>query len=376
MTHLDILCATEQTSSIKVRSAPQLAFNIGRAFSNYFKATKVVLGYSTQTSLLSCTEAVLLGLKAQGSDVLDIGICSLEELNFAVKQSGADGGIRICCHIEDKLQYTFIGKNGLEITYEQTLADILNIAQSQDKTPMQMPNTGKDVMINFTTNYVLALFGVLHCLCPKPLNKLAPLKVVLHMGENDFWPLINTLRQGLEQRRIPITLITIHHEPNSLLAQNLPKNPQVSNVHTTALTVISNNADFGVVVDPNTSSCHFLDENGNSVSGPSIARCLAHMFIQCYPQDRVAIKHNTVTNLFDFEQPNRIKALEKVKTPSTGSQMREDNASYGFCTEQFHYFRHLAFAKSALLPWLLMCIYLSEKQVEMSQLLTEDMQAA
>jgi phosphomannomutase len=374
MTHSDIFPTTEKNSSIKVRSAPQLAFNIGRAFCIYFKATKVVLGYSTQTSLLSCTEAFLLGLKAQGSDVLDIGICSLEELNFAVRQSGADGGIRICNHIEDELRYTFIGKNGLGTVCDQALADILNLAQSQEMTPM--PNTGKDVMVDFTTNYVLALFGILHCLCPKPLNKLAPLKVVLHMGENDLWPLINTLQQGLEQRRIPITLVTIHHEPNSLLAKNLPKNPQVSDIHTTALTVISNNADFGVLVDPNTSSCRFIDENGNSVTSPSVARCLAHLFTQCYPQDSVTIREEMVTNLFNFEQRSRIKTLEMAEIPSTESQMRKDNASYGFCSEQFHYFRHLAFAKSALLPWLLICIYLSEKQVEMSQLLTEDMRAA
>ena len=56
----------------------ELAYKIGRAFSKFLGAKKIVIGYDIRKSSVEISEALKNGLTDSGVDVIDIGLCGTE----------------------------------------------------------------------------------------------------------------------------------------------------------------------------------------------------------------------------------------------------------------------------------------------------------
>ena len=71
----------------------EIAYRIGRAFTEHLNAKKVCLGHDIRLTSPSISAAVAKGITDAGADVLDIGLVGTEEIYFATFNNDVDGGI-------------------------------------------------------------------------------------------------------------------------------------------------------------------------------------------------------------------------------------------------------------------------------------------
>ena len=70
-----------------------IAYRIGRAFARVIEPGKVVVGHDIRLTSEEITQALVNGLRDEGVDVYDIGLCGTEEIYFATSHAAMDGGI-------------------------------------------------------------------------------------------------------------------------------------------------------------------------------------------------------------------------------------------------------------------------------------------
>ena len=73
----------------------EIAEKIGRAFIEFTKARKVVVGYDMRPDSVPLFNALAKGMTEQGADVVNLGMCSTPMSYFANGKLGADGSIII-----------------------------------------------------------------------------------------------------------------------------------------------------------------------------------------------------------------------------------------------------------------------------------------
>jgi len=73
----------------------EIAYRIGRAYVDLFKANQVAVGYDVRLSSPALAGALIKGLTEGGCDVIDIGLCGTEQIYFATFHLGLDGGIMV-----------------------------------------------------------------------------------------------------------------------------------------------------------------------------------------------------------------------------------------------------------------------------------------
>ena len=72
-----------------------VAYRIGRAYAEYLNANEVVIGGDVRLTSEPLKLALAAGLIDGGAKVLDLGMTGTEEIYFATKHLGVDGGIEV-----------------------------------------------------------------------------------------------------------------------------------------------------------------------------------------------------------------------------------------------------------------------------------------
>lgn len=74
---------------------PEVAVGFAQAFATYLDSGRILVGRDTRLSGPMVRSAVVAGLLATGSEVIDLGICPTPSLQLAVTRLQADGGIAV-----------------------------------------------------------------------------------------------------------------------------------------------------------------------------------------------------------------------------------------------------------------------------------------
>src|SRR5690606_37300016 len=72
-----------------------IVYRIGRAYAVFLRPKTVVVGGDVRLTSNTLKEALSNGLRDEGVDVIDIGMCGTEEIYFATSHLKVDGGIVI-----------------------------------------------------------------------------------------------------------------------------------------------------------------------------------------------------------------------------------------------------------------------------------------
>ena len=107
----DITCFTayDVRGQIGVNLDIDIAYCIGRAVAQHFKAKTVVLGRDSRESSPELACAVADGITDSGANVLDIGLAGSEEMYWAVSEFSS------CAGIEVTASHNPINYNGMKI---------------------------------------------------------------------------------------------------------------------------------------------------------------------------------------------------------------------------------------------------------------------
>ncbi len=341
-----------------------VAYRIGRAFVQFLGAKSVVVGHDIRLSSSELSAALVRGLREQGADVIDIGLCGTEEIYFATFHLGVDGGIAVTAS-HNPMDYNgmkFVREGSRPISGDTGLNDIQALAEGGVfTTPAQQ---GSYQVKDTRTAYIE------HLLTYIDRTALKPLKLVMNAGNGGAGLVIDQI-----EKYLPFEVIKIYNNPDGTFPHGVPNPLLEENRAPTIDALKKSGADMGIAWDGDFDRCFFFDENGDFVEGYYLVGLLAEAFL--IKNKGAAIVHdprltwNTIAVCKEFGG----RAVQsKTGHAFIKERMRKEDAVYGGEMSAHHYFRDFAYCDSGMIPWLLVAELVCRSGKTLSQLVHARMQ--
>lgn len=215
---------------------------------------KIVVGKDARLSGEMVENLVTGTLVACGVDVVKIGLASTPTTEMAVTFAGADGGI-ILTASHNPRQWNalkLLNERGEFLTAAEGQA-ILDLAETEDFDFAEVDNLGQITGHDYTDEHLDAVLS-LEAVDAQAI-KDAGFKVVLDA--------INSVGGIIMPRlleRLGVECVKLHCEPTGNFAHN--PEPLPKNLKDLSETVVRENADLGISVDPDVDRLAFICENG------------------------------------------------------------------------------------------------------------------
>jgi phosphomannomutase len=343
-----------------------IAYRIGRAYAVYLNPKTVVIGADVRHSSEGLKMALAKGLMDEGVDVIDIGMTGTEEVYFATFHLGGDGGIEVTAS-HNPMDYNgmkLVRSGSRPISGDTGLHEIHRIAEANQFAEVRKRGT-------YIKQDVLPAF-VDHLMTYIDLEKLRPLKLVVNAGNGAAGHVIDVIEQVFMQRKIPVSFIKIHHEPDGSFPNGIPNPLLPENRAATAEAVLAHQADMGIAWDGDFDRCFLFDEHGEFIEGYYIVGLLAAAFLAKHPHENIIHDPRLIWNTQDIVAKSGGHAImSKTGHAFIKERMRLENAIYGGEMSAHHYFRDFAYCDSGMIPWLLVCELLSQTGQSLSALVAE-----
>ena len=342
-----------------------IAYRIGRAFVQFLGAKSVVVGHDIRLSSQALSDALVRGLREQGADVIDIGLCGTEEVYFATFHLGVDGGIAVTAS-HNPMDYNgmkFVREGSRPISGDTGLKDIQALAESGNfAAPLRAGNyqaqSTRDAYVQHLLGYV-------------DRAKLKPLKLVINAGNGGAGLVMDAL-----EKHLPFQFVKVHHQPDGTFPNGVPNPLLEENRGSTIDALKASGADMGIAWDGDFDRCFFFDEKGNFIEGYYVVGLLAEAFLA--HNKGAAIVHDprlTWNTLAICEQFGGRAVQSKTGHAFIKERMRKEDAVYGGEMSAHHYFRDFAYCDSGMIPWLLVAGLVCSSGKPLSQLVEERMRA-
>jgi phosphomannomutase len=341
-----------------------VVYRIGRAFAQFLAAKTVVVGHDIRLSSQSLSDALVRGLRDQGADVIDIGLCGTEEIYFATFHLGVDGGIAVTAS-HNPMDYNgmkFVREGSRPISGDTGLNDIQSLAEAG--VFIEPVRQGGYQEQNTRPAYIDHLLGYVD------RSRLKPLKLVMNAGNGGAGLVIDQI-----EKHLPFELIKVHHNPDGNFPHGVPNPLLEENRAPTIDALKKSSADMGIAWDGDFDRCFFFDESGDFVEGYYLVGLLAEAFL--IKHRGAAIVHdprltwNTIAVCKEFGG----RAVQsKTGHAFIKERMRKEDAVYGGEMSAHHYFRDFAYCDSGMIPWLLVAELVCRSGKTLSQLVHERMQ--
>ena len=341
-----------------------IAFKIGQAFATFLKARRVVVGYDIRLSSPSLKAALSRGLKTCGAEVLDIGQCGTEEVYFATGALGADGGIMVTAS-HNPAEYNgmkFVRSQARPISSDTGLLQIQKMVR--DNTIIKANAAGVIRHTDVRNQYID------HILSYIEPDSLKPLKAVVNAGNGCAGPVIDLL-----EKRLPITLVKLQHEPDGTFPHGVPNPLLPENRSNTGRAVLEEKADIGIAWDGDFDRCFLYDEKGAFVEGYYLVGLLAGAMLQERSETQKIIHDpRLVWNTREIViREGHVPVMARTGHAFIKDKMRAVDALYGGEMSGHHYFRDFNYCDSGMIPWLLVWQFMSRTNIPLSEMLAERM---
>ncbi|NOX16825.1 MAG: phosphomannomutase [Chlorobi bacterium] len=337
----------------------ELAYKIGRVFSEIENAKKVVIGRDVRKSSPLLANALSKGLTDSGCDVIDLGMCGTEMIYFATPHFDADGGVMITAS-HNPPEYNglkFVKKGSKPMGYDSGLKEVEQKILAEDFLPVaEKKGTVQtvDIMDDFIEN--LKKFY--------DADKLKPLKIVVNAGNGCIGPALDAIEKFL-----PFELIKVHHEPNPDFPNGVPNPLLPENRQSTIDAIKESGADLGVAWDGDYDRCFFFDENGEFIEGYYIVGLIAKSILKKNPGGKIVHDPRLVWNTIEIVKKAGGEAVvSKSGHAFIKQKMREVDAVYGGEMSAHHYFKENAFSDSGMVPFLLIPQLMADENKKLSEL--------
>ncbi|MFK7783404.1 phosphoglucosamine mutase [Psychroserpens sp.] len=322
---------------------------------------KVVVGRDARISGEMIQNLVMNTLIGLGIHVVDLGLSTTPTVEVAVPMEHADGGIILTASHNPKQwnALKLLDDKGEFLNGEEG-AKILKIAEGTDMSFADVDSLGKitinDAYIDLHIDEVLDMD-----LVDVEAIKNAKFKVVVD-GVNST----GGIAIPLLLERLGVHPVKLFCDPNG----HFPHNPEPLKEHLTDLSkaVVKENADFGIVVDPDVDRLAFMDEKGEMFGEE-------YTLVACADYVLSKTKGNTVSNM------SSTRALRDVTEKHGGTYeasavgevnvvnlMKKNNAIIGGEGNGGIIYPELHYGRDALVGVALFLSLLAERKMNVSDL--------
>ena len=350
-----------------------IAYRIGRAYGQYLKPKKVVVGGDVRLTSESLKLALANGFQDAGTDVLDIGLSGTEEIYFATSFLEVDGGVEVTAS-HNPMNYNgmkLVRENSKPISGDSGLRDIQRIAEENIFPDVIYENRGRYETISILDAYVDKLFSYIDA---SSFNR--KLKLVVNSGNGAAGHVIDALEKRFLDANVSIEFIKIHHQPDGNFPNGIP-NPLLPECRQdTTDAVLKHKADMGIAFDGDFDRCFLFDNQGGFIEGYYIVGLLADAFLEKNPGARIIHDPRLSWNTVDIvTKAGGVPVMSKTGHAFIKERMRSEDAVYGGEMSAHHYFRDFAYCDSGMIPWLLVAELLCIKNKTLGQLVKDRMTA-
>lgn len=346
----------------------EITYRIGRALGQFLNAKKIVVGGDMRETSASLKAALANGLMDSGVDVLDIGMVGTEEIYFATKYLGVDGGVEVTAS-HNPIDYNgmkFVREGSKPISGDTGLNEIQRLAEENNFPITDPAQKGQLKMVSTEAAYIEHLLGYVE------LDKLKPLKLVVNAGNGAAGHVIDALEARFQKAAVPIEFIKVHHEADGTFPNGIPNPLLIENRPATADAVKAHKADMGIAWDGDFDRCFLFDEAGAFIEGYYIVGLLAAAFLTTNLGAKIIYDPRLTWNTIDIvHAAGGEPIMSKTGHAFIKERMRKEDAVYGGEMSAHHYFRDFAYCDSGMIPWLLVIGLLSAKNQKLSELVSE-----
>jgi len=338
-----------------------IAYRIGRAYAEFLKPKKIVVGYDIRLSSQAICGALSRGLMDSGVDVLNIGLCGTEEIYFATSHLNVDGGVAVTAshNPKDYNGMKFVREQSKPISADTGLNDIKRIAEKN--VFAAATKRGAEQAVDVKADYVKHLLGYIDA------KVLKSLKVVCNAGNGGAGRIIDLLEPHL-----PFKFIKVHHHPDGNFPNGVPNPLLEENRQPTIDALKREKADVAIAWDGDFDRCFFFDEKGGFIEGYYIVGLLAEAFLKKKPGSKIIHDPRLLWNTEAVVKEFGGKTVQcKSGHAFIKEKMRSEDAIYGGEMSAHHYFRDFFYCDSGMIPWLLVLELISTSGKTLSQLVEE-----
>ncbi|GEA13276.1 phosphomannomutase CpsG [Alteromonas sp. KUL49] len=400
MISIDCFKAYDIRGELNSQLDESIAYRIGYAFAKELSAKTVVVGSDVRLTSVPLKLALSAGLIDGGATVTDIGMAGTEEIYFATKHLGVDGGIEVTASHNPKNyngmklvkagSVPISGDTGLfaiKANAEQLdnkwvaerLAHYCN-EQSIDAEAFyngkahvessKLEGTGQYNEQSCMPEYIS------HILSYIDTANLTPLKLVVNAGNGAAGHVVDAMENAFKKSSIPVEFIKVHHQPDGTFPNGIPNPLLPENRADTAEAVKAHGADFGIAWDGDFDRCFLFDADGEFIEGYYIVGLLAEAFIEKNNDCKVIYDPRVYWNTEDIvARAGGTPIKSKTGHAFIKERMRKEDAVYGGEMSAHHYFRDFAYCDSGMIPWLLIAELVCTKKMPLADMVSERIKA-
>ncbi len=327
MTQLTCFKAYDIRGELGEELNEDIAYRIGRAYGEFLKPGKIVVGGDVRLTSESLKLALARGLMDAGTDVLDIGLSGTEEIYFATFHLGVDGGIEVTAS-HNPMNYNgmkLVRENAKPISGDTGLRDIQRLAEENQFPPVDPARRGTLRQISVLKEYVDHLMGYVDL-----ANFTRPLKLVVNSGNGAAGHVIDEVEKRFAAAGAPVTFIKVHHQPDGHFPNGIP-NPLLPECRQdTADAVRAHQADMGIAFDGDFDRCFLFDDEASFIEGYYIVGLLAEAFLQKQPGAKIIHDPRLTWNTVDIvTRSGGQPVMSKTGHAFIKERMRQEDAIYG-----------------------------------------------
>lgn len=336
-----------------------LVRRIGTAFAAVVADSPIAVGRDCRLSSPGLSSALIDGITAQGTDVIDLGEVATDIVYYVSGSRSIPGVMITASHNPGEY-------NGVKLCRADAVpfgseSGLDEIKQLVIEGGPDTPGGGTVTTFDPVPGFVDHLFSIVDD------SAIGDLRVVVDGGNGMVGIVVSRVFD-----RIPAELIGLYLEPDGTFPNHPPDPLQSENLEDLSTAVAEHQPDLGVAFDGDADRAFFVDDEGVPLSGSTTTALIARWFLGRHPG--ASIVHNLITSRSVPEvirEAGGVPIRTRVGHSYIKKVMAETDAVFGGEHSGHYYFRDNYRADSGMLAMLVLLRVMTESGRSLSDLRTD-----
>ncbi|MEY2798926.1 MAG: hypothetical protein RIS22_1192 [Actinomycetota bacterium] len=317
---------------------PEFCRDVGIAFANLVKAPEVVIGFDMRPSSPILVAAFSEGVRATGTNVVNIGLSATDQLYYATGVMNIPGAMFTASHNPAAYHGIKLARAGAKPIGAESGLDEIRKSLINGALPVS-EKKGAERKVDLLEGYGAHLRNLVPC------NRIRRLKVVVDAGNGMAGHTVPSVLGSLDLEIIPLYFeldgAFPNHEANPL---------DLSTLVDLQARVLAEKADLGLAFDGDADRCFLVDEQGHVVEPSLLTALISESELKRVPGSTIIYSLISSKIVPETIAANGgVASRSKVGHSNIKAQMAETGAIFGGEHSGHFYFKDFWNADSGML---------------------------